>query len=209
MGRSFHSPAGKGIYMSVLLRPCCHASALMHLTCAVAVAMCDALEEATGLRPGIKWTNDLVAGRKKLGGILTETVLSADGQVEAAIIGIGINCCQQAQDFPEELRHMATSLAECTGKDMDRSAVAAAMIRKLHNMSQVLLRSKTQILASYEKDCITLGQQVSVLRGAQVFYGKAVGLDADGGLLLQLSDGQTCCVSSGEVSIRGMYGYVN
>ena len=68
MGRSFHSPEGSGIYMSILLRPDCSPAELMHLTCATAVAMCDAVEEATGLRPGIKWTNDLVCGKRKLGG---------------------------------------------------------------------------------------------------------------------------------------------
>ena len=104
-GRSFHSPAGSGIYMSVLLRPDCAPTELMHLTCAVAVAMCDAIEQAVGFRPGIKWTNDLVIGSKKLGGILTElSVNSQTGLVDWAVVGIGINCRHEAKDFPKDLQ---------------------------------------------------------------------------------------------------------
>lgn len=209
MGRSFHSPAESGIYLSLILRPGCHAADLMHLTCAVAVAMCDALEEASGCRPGIKWTNDLVLDKKKVGGILTELSLRADGMVEYAIVGIGINCTQREQDFPEDIRSIATSLQTHTKKAVERSFVAAAMIRQLYAMNAGLLRDKALIMERYKQNCITLGQQVSVLRGERVFHGKAVGLDADGGLLLQLPSGETCCVSSGEVSVRGMYGYIN
>ena len=94
MGRSFQSPGGCGIYLSVLLRPNCPPQDLMHLTCAAAEAMCDAVETTTGLRPGIKWTNDLVVGNRKIAGILTENGLNAQGLVDYAIIGTGINCCQ-------------------------------------------------------------------------------------------------------------------
>ena len=84
MGRSFHSPAGLGIYLSVILRPECAPGDLMHLTCAAAVAMCDAVENAAGFRPGIKWTNDLVYGKRKLGGILTELAFGSSGRVDYA-----------------------------------------------------------------------------------------------------------------------------
>ena len=110
LGRSFHSPAASGIYLSALLRPQCYPTELMHLTCAAAVAMCDAVENAAGFRPGIKWTNDLVYDKKKLGGILTELGFTSDGRVDYAIIGIGINCCQQTEDFPQEIRSIAGSL---------------------------------------------------------------------------------------------------
>ena len=128
LGRNFHSPDGQGIYLSMVLRPQCHATQLMHLTCATAVAMCDAVEKAAGFRPGIKWTNDLVHGKHKLGGILTELGLSARGGVDYAIIGIGINCCQQEADFPEDIRDIAGSLTLATGQMVDRSRVAAAMM---------------------------------------------------------------------------------
>ena len=209
MGRFFHSPAASGIYLSLILRPQCHASRLMHLTCAAGVAVCDAIEAAAGFRPGIKWTNDLVLGKKKAGGILTEMHMGSDGQVAYAVVGIGINCAQQEADFPEELRSIATSLSAHAGKKICRSRLAAAMIEKLYKMHGGLLTDKAAVMERYRKNCITLGQEVSVLRGETVFYGKAVDLDEDGGLILQLPNGEKCCVSFGEVSIRGMYGYVN
>ena len=93
MGRSFCSPAGKGIYMSVILRPQCSPRELMHLTCAAAVAACDAITSVTKLCPSIKWTNDLILNEKKLGGILTELSFSFGNENNfSAIIGIGINC---------------------------------------------------------------------------------------------------------------------
>ena len=110
LGRTFLSPGGVGVYLSALIRPDCAPTELMHLTCAVAVAMCDAVEHAFGFRPQIKWTNDLVVGTKKLGGILTELGLDPKtGRVSYAVLGIGINCGQLEADFDESIRGMATS----------------------------------------------------------------------------------------------------
>ena len=209
MGRAFHSPGGVGIYFSILLRPDCQPGQLMHLTCATAVAMCDALEQAASFRPGIKWTNDLVCGKHKLGGILTELGLSAKGGVDYAIIGIGINCCQRESDFPQEIRDIAASLSMVTGRDIDRAAVAAAMMDTLAAMDRNLLRSKAEILDRYRKDCITIGQEISLLRvGEAVRHGKAIDMDDDGCLIVAFEDGHRETVSSGEVSVRGMYGYL-
>ena len=208
MGRSFLSPGGVGVYLSILLRPDCAPTELMHLTCATAAAMCDALEAATGLRPGIKWTNDLVWGKRKLGGILTELGLSPQGRVDYAIIGIGINCCQQESDFAPEIRDMAGSLAMATGTPIDRSRVAAAMMEALWQMSRQLLTEKQAILTRYRRDCVTLGREISVLRGDTVRHGTAMDVDTDGALVVAYPDGTTEAVNSGEVSIRGMYGYV-
>ena len=87
LGRSFHSPPGSGIYLSMILRPSCRPDKLMHLTCAAAVAMCDAIQAATGFRPGIKWTNDLVHNRMKPGGILTELSFASTGCLDYVIVG--------------------------------------------------------------------------------------------------------------------------
>ena len=209
MGRAFHSPGGVGIYFSILLRPDCQPGQLMHLTCATAVAMCDAVEQAASFRPGIKWTNDLVCGKHKLGGILTELGLSAKGGVDYAIIGIGINCCQRESDFPQEIRDIAASLSMVTGRDIDRAAMAAAMMDTLAAMDRNLLRSKAEILDRYRKDCITIGQEISLLRvGEAVRHGKAIDMDDDGCLIVAFEDGHRETVSSGEVSVRGMYGYL-
>jgi len=209
MGRSFLSPGGVGIYFSMLLRPQCGPLELMHLTCATAVAMCDAVEKAAGFRPGIKWTNDLVFQKKKLGGILTELGLSANGAVDYVIIGIGINCCQNREDFDPEIRSIAGSLAMVTGQETDRAKVAAAMMDSLFRMDQILLTGKAEILDRYRKDCITIGQEISLLRvGEEVRHGRAVDMDDEGALIVEFFDGHRETVNSGEVSVRGMYGYL-
>lgn len=209
MGRSFLSPGGVGIYLSALIRPNVPPTELMHLTCAVAAAMCDAVEKASGLRPSVKWINDLVIGKRKLGGILTELSVNPVTQlVDYAVIGIGINCCQTAADFAPEISDMATSLHLATGKAIDRSVLAAEMIKALHTISRTLLTHQEEILERYSADCITIGKDIQVLRGESVRFGKAIGIDSDGGLIVTYPDGSTETVSSGEVSVRGMYGYV-
>lgn len=208
MGRSFHSPEGTGIYMSILLRPNCSPGELMHLTCAAAVAMCDAVENAAGFRPGIKWTNDLVWDRHKLGGILTELGFHPKGGLDYAIIGIGINCSQRQEDFPGEIRDFAGSLSMAAGKPIDRCRVAAAMLEALWKIDSQLLTDKAEILNRYRKDCVTVGQEISLVRGEEIRRGKAIDIDADGALVVEFASGRTETVNSGEVSIRGMYGYV-
>ena len=207
-GRSFHSPAGSGIYMSVILRPCCKPQEIMHLTCAAAVAMCDAVEHAVGFRPGIKWTNDLVYGKCKIAGVLTELGFDTHGNVEFAVIGIGINCCQQESDFPGDIRDIAGSLFSVSGKEIDRAVVASAMVDALYRMDAELLTGKAHILNRYRHDCITLGQEISLVRGDDIRHGTALDIDDDGALVVRFADGNTEIVNSGEVSVRGMYGYV-
>ena len=209
LGRSFHSPAGTGIYLSLILRPNCAPSDLMHLTCAVAVAACDAVEAVCGIRPGIKWTNDLVYGRKKLAGILTELGLSSAGTVSYAVIGIGMNCGQGEADFPPELREMAGSLHSVTGAELDRAQVAAALLDALYRMDQALLTDRSGIMDLYRKDCITLGKEISLVKAdGSVRHGTAMDIDEAGGLMVSFADGTQETVTSGEVSVRGMYGYV-
>ena len=206
LGRSFSSPAGMGIYLSVILRPDCRPEELMHLTCAAGVAAADAIG-----RPdvGIKWTNDLVLGKRKLGGILTELSIDpASGMVAWAVVGIGINCCQQPGDFPEDIRDMAGSLAMIAGQDIDRAKVATAMMEALLKMSEELISEKAAILSRYRLSCVTLHQDVVLVRGDEKRYGHALDIDEAGALIVRFADGATECVNSGEVSVRGMYGYV-
>ena len=207
-GRSFHSPAGVGIYMSVILRPRCAPQEIMHLTCAAAVAMCDAVEAAVGFRPGIKWTNDLVCGQRKIAGVLTELGFDNRGNVDFAVIGIGINCCQQEADFPEDIRSIAGSLTSISGQSIDRAVVAAAMMDALYRMDTELLTGKAHILNRYRKDCITLGKEISLVRGEEIRHGTALDIDDAGALIVRFPDGTAEAVNSGEVSVRGMYGYV-
>ena len=209
MGRSFQSPGGCGIYLSVLLRPNCPPQDLMHLTCAAAEAMCDAVETTTGLRPGIKWTTDLVVGNRKIAGILTENGLNAQGLVDYAIIGTGINCSQQPEDFPPELRSTAGSLAMALGSRVDRPELAAQMLASLARMDAALYSGKERMLSRYRQDCITLGKEVSLVRGAEIRHGTALDIGPQGDLIVRFRDtGEVAPVSSGEVSVRGLYGYV-
>lgn len=204
LGRSFASAAGMGIYMSVLLRFQKPADQLMHLTCAAAVAACDAVEKAVGLRPGIKWTNDLVCGGRKLAGILTELVITP-GET-AAIIGIGVNCCQTQEGFPEDIQSFAGSLSMACGHRVDRAQLAAALIEAFSKMAQNI-GDQQAILSIYRQDCITLGKEISLVNAENIRHGVAIGIDDNGALLVEFPDKHVETVNAGEVSIRGMYGY--
>ena len=207
MGRSFQSPEGMGVYLSVILRPGCTPDKLMHLTCAAGVAMLEAVEKVCGLQAQVKWINDLVVGKRKLGGILTE--MSVDkGMVEYTIIGIGINCLQQECDFHPQIRELATSLSMASGQAVAPETLAAAMVEALWRMDSILFSQKEQLMQAYKRRCVTLGKDIQVLRCDSVRPGKAVDLNEDGGLWVEYPDGSRETVSSGEVSVRGMYGYL-
>lgn len=208
MGRSFLSPGGMGVYLSMILRPRQSPEELMHLTCCTAVAMADAVEEATGLRPGIKWTNDLVAGARKLGGILTELAVEAEsGRVQYAIVGVGINCGQKPADFDPSIRDMAGSLEMTTGKPIDRNRLIGTMIRKLVEMSRTMEDDRLVWMKRYRQDCITLGRAVSIRREGEDQWGQALDVDDWGALLVDFGQGPET-IQAGEVSVRGVYGYV-
>ncbi len=209
MGRSFHAPAGLGLYFSLIIRPNCPPEQLLHLTCAAAVAACDAVAECSGIRPQIKWINDLVVDSKKLGGILTElSVNSKTGLVDWAVIGIGINCCHRLEDFPPELQSMATSLLLATGKPVSPEHLAGCLIQAFCRLNDTLLTEKDAIMNLYRQDCMTSGREVVLIRGEEKRYGTALRVEDDGGLTVLFDDGQVQTVQSGEISVRGLYGYV-
>lgn len=205
LGRSFHSPQGTGIYLSLILRPDCSAQQLMHLTCATAVATCEALEQACAIRPQIKWINDLTLQGKKLGGILTELVFGSDGNVSAAIIGIGINC--RLAQIPDPIRDIACSLSDFTDKT-DMASLAAALIEALEKMSHELLKEPCAIMEAYRRNCITLGRQVRILSPSETQTGTAQHVNDDGSLTVLLDNGQQKTVNAGEVSVRGLWDYI-
>ena len=198
MGRQFISPEN-GLYLSVILRPQLPAGELMHLTCCAGVAACNAVAAVTGTRPGIKWINDLIFDGKKLGGILTELGINPKtGYADYAVIGIGINCL----DIPTDVADMATCLSSMADKPISPAVMAAALIQEL---GQLDLTQKETLLEQYRRDCVTLGRQVRIT-GTQI-TATALDITHDGSLLIRLADGSTQTVSSGEVSVRGMYGY--
>ena len=209
LGRSFASPGGMGVYLSVILRPDVKPEALMHLSACVAEAGAEAVEAQTGLPVGIKWVNDLVAGGKKLSGILTELSVELEsGRVQYAVVGIGINCCQRESDFPPALADIATSVAMQTGSAPDRNALAAELIRAISRLSKELITRRAEWMERYRARCVTLGKPVQVLWPSGAREAFAVGLNDYAALEVEYPDGTRATVSSGEVSVRGMYGYI-
>ena len=202
MGRSFSCASGMGVYLSVILRPHCIGEKLMHLTCLAGLAGCHAVEQVCGVKPRIKWPNDLLLDGKKLGGILTELGFGADGLVDYAIIGIGINCNHAHADFPEEIQSIATSLKMEMGDTYPPAKLSAALIESLHHMDSQLFEGKEQWMQAYRGNCATIGQEISVIRADSIRYGKALDIDADGGLVVKFDNGTTETVNFGEVSIR-------
>jgi BirA family biotin operon repressor/biotin-[acetyl-CoA-carboxylase] ligase len=204
LGRRFHSPADAGLYFSLILRPDCTAERLMHLTCAVAVAACDAVEQVSGLRPGIKWINDLTVNGKKLGGILTELSFDAHGKVGFAVVGIGINC--QQQELPQDIAHIACSLADHC-KEASPGRLAARLMVALESVNRRLLTDQAQLMNRYRADCVTLGKQVRVLSPNETEIALAQSVNDDGSLTVILENGEAKTVNSGEVSVRGLWDY--
>lgn len=208
MGRSFFSPPGQSVFISVVLRPALAPTELTHLTAVSALAVCDTIEASCGLQAGIKWTNDVVYEGHKLCGILTELSIEAEtGVVQYAVVGIGFNCNQRTEDFPPELRQMAASISGCTGQLVDRCALAAQAVVELEHMSSAL-GQKHETLARYAARCVTLGKDVRIVRGDEVRLAHAVGIDENAALQVVYPDGSRGVVNTGEVSVRGMYGYV-
>ena len=205
LGRQFVSPEG-GVYFSLLLRPKAPPEQLLHLTAMAAVALRRGIRKLCGLSVGIKWTNDLVFRGKKLCGILTELV--TEGSEPAVIIGVGLNCNGEKEDFPPELQEITTSLKQLTGRSFAPVAVAELLLGELWHMSERLFSGKEQWLREYEQACVTVGREVRILRAGTEEFATALGIDENGGLLVRYPDGRKGCVNTGEVSVRGMYGYL-
>ena len=208
-GRSFSSPKGMGVYCSVVLRYDVPPDKLLHLTTVIAEATRRAIVEVTGLPAKIKWTNDLVLHQRKLCGILTELSLEAEtGRTDYVIPGTGVNCGQSEADFPPEIRDMAISLEQALSAPVDRCRLAAEMIRQYHLASEDMLKDPAPWLDGYRANCLTLGQDVKILQVDTVRQAYAEDIDDEGGLVVRLPDGSHETIRSGEVSVRGLYGYV-
>lgn len=210
MDRSFQSPKGKGIYLTALLRPELPPERLLPVTALAGVAVCAAVERICGVRPGLKWPNDPVLGNKKLCGILTELSLEGEtGRVQYLVLGIGVNVLQTAADFSPDVAEMAASLAMALGRPVSRPALAAALIEELDRLYAALKAGElADYLAAYRRDCVNLGKPVQLLSPGGRETVTAVGIDEDFGLVVREADGAERTVRSGEVSVRGLYGYV-
>jgi BirA family biotin operon repressor/biotin-[acetyl-CoA-carboxylase] ligase len=215
LGRSFHSPKGTGLYLSMVLRPGGTLAAAVPITQAAAVAVCRALSVTTGLEASIKWVNDLYIGGKKVCGILTEAVSDFEtGHIEALILGIGINVAQPTSGFPPELSGLAGTLAdgamahtvladgamaEGGSKIVSRNRLAATIIDELLDILPEL--ETLSFLEEYRRRCFILGQRVTVQRGNDSYEAIAVSIDASGGLVVETDDNKRLTLNSGEVSL--------
>ena len=210
MGRSFESPAGKGVYLSLLLRPHIAPAQALPATGLCAVAVRRAIEKVCGIDCGIKWTNDLVYGGKKICGILTEMALeSENGRVQHMIVGVGVNVHHTAEDFSPEVASLASSLDAVTGKSICRSQLTAAMIEELLKLPALLENPETirDYVADYRAHCVTLGKDARLMwrEGEEKVF--ALDIDDAFGLVVRHADGTEETIRSGEVSVRGLYGY--
>lgn len=209
MGRSWVSPAGKGIWMSLLLRPEMPPNSAPIITTLAALAVKRALEETTGLVVSIKWPNDIIIQNKKICGILTEIHADID-VIHYVIVGIGINANIEKDDFPEELLDSATSILIALGRKVDRVQLIQAIMKHMEEIYTDYIKSRDMgpILEECRKCSATLGRVVKVVGRNMEFSGKAIDLDEDGALLVLKEDGKVEKVLSGDVSVRGIGGYV-
>lgn len=196
LGRSFYSPAGGGVYMTLVLRPKASMQDAVTLTTAAAVAVVCAIEELSGKRPEIKWVNDVYLGGKKICGILTEAVSDFEaGTIQSVLVGIGVN--MKTQDFPEEIQEKAASLNEQT---IPRSDMIAAIAKTMLKICEDI-HSK-EYLEIYRSHSMVIGKNVDYFENGQAFSAVAVAIDDMGGLIVRHADGSERTLFSGEISLR-------
>lgn len=208
-GRSWQQEEGSVIAMSLLLRPVFSPDKASMLTLLAAHSVAGAIEAVTGLPAAIKWPNDIVINRKKTVGILTEMSLGVEqAAIDYIVIGIGINVNNTA--FSEEIRDMATSLYLEKGERVSRSVLIAESMRRLEVDYEAFLKTEdlSAILPDYNAHLISMNKEVRVLDPKGEYTGISRGMDAQGELLVERADGEIIKVYAGEVSVRGLYGYV-
>lgn len=197
LGRSFFSPAGSGIYMSLLLKPSFEEERATLVTTAVSVAVCRAIERVSGKRPLIKWVNDLYLDDKKICGILTEAIRNAvSGKIEYIVIGIGVNCTKT--EFPDDIKNIAGSVCE-KAENFSRNELIAEIIKEINIMGD--FADSKNFIDDYKQRSLVIGKEIRIL-GESEELAKAVDIDENGGLVVRLVSGETKILSSGEISIR-------
>ena len=201
LGRSWVSPAGMGIWMSLILRPSFYPQCL-RVTVITALAVTDAIDKITGLTADIKWPNDIIINSRKVCGILTEIQADPD-TIEYLVVGIGLNVNTPRDAFPEELTQSASSLFMESGVKVERNILLAGILdsfERIYNKYEET-ESFTAIMDDYKAQCITLNKRVKVFGRTEEFEGTAVDLTDNCELIVQLDDGTLKNVLSGDVSV--------
>lgn len=206
-GSVWESPPGGSIYMSLLLRPDISPAKAPMLTLVMALAVAAGLKECTGLEVQIKWPNDIVLKGKKLAGILTEMSTEIDC-INYVVIGTGINV--NVKSLPKELSNKATSLFAETGQKVKRSKIIAAVMSHFEACCNIFekTRSMKELKEQYNSLLVNCSREVRVLGEKTQYDGVALGINEQGELLVRRKDGTVEAVFAGEVSVRGIYGYV-
>jgi BirA family biotin operon repressor/biotin-[acetyl-CoA-carboxylase] ligase len=200
LGRKWMSPTHKGLWFSVLLRPELRPQETTQLTVASATALRRAIKTVTGLSSEIKWPNDLLIGGKKVVGILTEMSAEVD-RVRHVILGIGVDVNQE--EFPPELRKLATSLKIEAGREISRAELATEILRELDSDYARIYGGKFSAVADeWEAGCATIGKNVSVQMGVRKIRGRAEALDDDGALLVRTEHGHLERIIGGDVTLE-------
>ena len=198
MGRKFESPAGQGIYLSLLLRADIPAADAQTVTVSAAVAVCRAVKALCGLELSIKWVNDLYYRGKKVCGILTEAGADLEsGRLEWLVVGIGLNLTTPPEAFPAELRRLAGSLFPGGPAPVSRVALAAAIARELLTLCPAF-----DCLEEYRARCFVPGHWVTVCTGRETDAALALSSDDAGRLVVRRENGREEALQHGEVSIR-------
>lgn len=206
-GRTWASLPGSGLYMSIILRPQLHPSSASMLTLVAAMAVVDGLKQKTGLETAIKWPNDIVCNGKKLCGILTEMSTELEC-INYVVTGIGINVNNES--FPEEIRNTATSLRLEQGYRSARGELAGAVMKSFEKYYGEFIKTcdMSRLKEEYNRHLVNKDKIVQVLRPDSEYSGTSLGINDGGELLVKKESGQIEMVLSGEVSVRGVYGYV-
>ena len=200
MGRSFESPSGTGIYMSLVLYPEFGLECAPLITSAAACAVAEAIDEVCGCDVSIKWVNDLYLNGRKICGILTEASLGLEMKsLDHAVIGIGVNVRSVRNVFGEELGNIATSIEDETGVKADRNVLCGAMLNKLeHYLGMVESR---EFLNEYRRRELLTGNTITANVGGNTLTGMAMGIDDNANLIIKLPDGKLKKLGSGEASL--------
>lgn len=211
-GRSWESPAGSCIYFTIVLRPTFAPDKASMITLVTALAVAEAVSEETGLPAGIKWPNDIVVNGKKVVGILTELSMTPEmNEIQFLVAGVGVNVNQEcAEQFPEELRKTATSLHIEAGRRFDRAKLLARILARFEEDYDIFAQTLTlsALKERYEARLIGRDAAVRVLDPAGDYLGTSRGITDTGELIVEREDGERTLVYAGEVSVRGLYGYV-
>ena len=206
-GRAWESPSGSSISMTILLHPDMLPNKASELTLIMALAVEEGVEKVTGLKPGIKWPNDIILSGKKICGILTEMSAEID-YINYVVIGVGINVNMEA--FPEEIEKVATSLKIETGDEVKRADLVAAIMESFEKFYEIFMETQdlSGVMDHYNGLLLNRNQKVRVLEPGHEYEAIALGINSLGELIVRLEDGEEREVYAGEVSVRGVYGYV-